>query len=56
MPKVKGKSITRNHFEKIDNDRAKCKLCAKVIKVGGGTSNMLAHIKRNHPQATVEVD
>lgn len=56
MPKVKGKSITRNYFEKIDNDSAKCKQCAKVIKVGGGTSNMLAHIKRNHPQATVEVD
>ncbi|CAG4995315.1 unnamed protein product [Parnassius apollo] len=56
MPKVKSKSITRNYFEKIDNVSAKCKLCAKVIKVGGGTSNMLAHIKRNHPQATVEVD
>lgn len=56
MPKVKGKSITRNYFEKIDTVSAKCKLCNKVIKVGGGTSNMLAHIKRNHPQATVEVD
>lgn len=56
MPKVKGKSVTRNYFEKIDNLSSKCKLCAQVIKVGGGTSNMLAHIKRNHPQATVEMD
>ncbi|CAK1580992.1 unnamed protein product [Parnassius mnemosyne] len=55
MPKVKGKSITRNHFEKIDNDTAKCKLCEKIIKVGGGTSNMFAHLKRHHPQATVEM-
>lgn len=56
MPKVKSKSITRNYFEKIDNVSAKCTLCAKEIKVGGGTSNMLAHLKRNHPQATVEVN
>lgn len=55
MPKVKGKSITRNHFEKINNDTAKCKLCEKIIKVGGGTSNMLAHLKRSHPQATLDV-
>lgn len=56
MPKLKQKSITRNHFEKVDNETSKCKLCGKNIKVGGGTSNMLAHLKRNHPQATVPVN
>ncbi|CAG4947833.1 unnamed protein product [Parnassius apollo] len=56
MPKVKGKSLTRNHFEKLNNDSAKCQLCGKIIKVGGGTSNMLAHLKRSHPQATVPVN
>ncbi|CAG5030293.1 unnamed protein product [Parnassius apollo] len=31
-------------------------LYGKIIRVGGGTSNMLAHLKRSHPQATVPVN
>lgn len=40
MPKAKG--VTRNYLEKLSNDSSMCKLCQKIIKIGGGTSNMLA--------------
>lgn len=53
---IKGKSITRNRFEKSHNDTAKSKLCQRIIMVCGGTPNMLAHFKRSHRQTTAEVD
>lgn len=48
MPKVQSK--TKGHFEKVDgdNEKVKCKLCSAVLSTGGGTSNMLSHLKRKH--------
>lgn len=50
MPKVKT-SKTKDHFDKVDDSSVKCKLCSKILKTGGGTSNMLSHLSRLHPQA-----
>lgn len=48
MPKVQSK--TKGHFEKVDGGEKKvqCKLCSAVLSTGGGTSNMLSHLKRKH--------
>lgn len=53
MPKVK-KSLTKDHFDKVDEKLVKCKVCGKILKTGGGTSNMLSHLTRKHPQAILE--
>lgn len=47
-------SKTKDHFDKVDEQSVKCKLCNKVLKTGGGTSNMLSHLTRKHPQANKE--
>lgn len=48
MPKAQSK--TRHHFEKNDGLKSKvrCKLCSVVLSTGGGTSNMLSHLKKKH--------
>lgn len=49
MPKAQSKS--RGYFDRIDGEsnKVRCKLCSFVLTTGGGTSNMLAHLKRKHP-------
>lgn len=48
MPKVQSK--TRGHFDKVDESgtKVRCKICSVVLTTGGGTSNMLSHLKRKH--------
>lgn len=49
MPKVKSK--TKDHFDKVNDAKVKCKLCQKILSVTGGeTSNMLSHLTRMHPK------
>uniref|UniRef100_A0A2H1X2G2 SFRICE_015994 n=1 Tax=Spodoptera frugiperda TaxID=7108 RepID=A0A2H1X2G2_SPOFR len=36
------------YFEKIDNSRARCRTCAKIIKTSGNTSNLKAHVNKMH--------
>ncbi|XP_026484617.2 E3 SUMO-protein ligase ZBED1-like [Vanessa tameamea] len=50
MPKVQSK--TRGQFDKVDESgtKVRCKLCSAVLTTGGGTSNMLSHLKRKHSE------
>lgn len=34
---------------KVDNSTGYCKECKASVKLGGGTSNLNAHIRRHHP-------
>lgn len=52
---VKGKAAIWQFFRlrskngKLDNSTAFCSDCKASVKLGGGTSNMTAHIRRHHP-------
>ncbi|CAK1547969.1 unnamed protein product [Leptosia nina] len=49
------KSIVWKYFEKIDEKSARCKLCQKIVKTAGNTSNTMAHIKNVHKAVYLEV-
>lgn len=42
------KSIVWNYFKKEDNVSARCKLCTKILKHSGNTTNLMQHLKRMH--------
>lgn len=42
------KSIVWDYFKKVDNISARCKLCTKMLKHGGNTTNLMQHLKRKH--------
>jgi len=42
------KSKVWAHFIKINDKRAKCKLCNTEIASSGGTTNMSTHLRRHH--------
>nr|CAH7744241.1 unnamed protein product [Callosobruchus chinensis] len=50
MPKH-NPSVAKEHFVPVrsQSSSVECKHCKKVLKTGGGTSNMLAHLRRAHP-------
>lgn len=42
------------YFDKINKIEAKCKLCLKTLKTGGGTTNLKNHLKMKHPKFGTE--
>lgn len=42
------RSALWKHFIKLTKDTAKCKLCDKILKSSGNTSNLHAHLKQKH--------
>ncbi|XP_017474101.1 PREDICTED: zinc finger BED domain-containing protein 4-like [Rhagoletis zephyria] len=47
-------STVWKYADKIDKTSAKCKICFKVYKFCGNTSNMMKHLKASHPHLTFE--
>lgn len=46
---MSGKSEVWKHFEKVDRDHAKCKICGKPIGCkGSSTSSLSKHLKQKH--------
>merc|ERR1712079_960354 len=55
-PKLHGKAIIHQLYEKHDNDRAKCKLCFKVFNTKrGNTTTMRRHAASKHPEEWLEL-
>ena len=55
-PKLHGKAIIHQLYEKHDNDRAKCKLCFKVFNTKrGNTTTMRRHAASKHPEEWSEL-
>lgn len=50
MPSNKVKSKVWQYFKKGDNSLASCKICNKVLKTSGNTSNLRGHIEKVHSQ------
>lgn len=42
------KSAVWKYFTKHDNISARCKLCTKILKHGGNTTNLMQHLHRKH--------
>lgn len=38
-----------SYFKKTDKQYAKCRICGKIYKTSGNTSNLFDHLKRAHP-------
>ncbi|CAH0562783.1 unnamed protein product [Brassicogethes aeneus] len=49
------KSSVWRYFTKTETTKAKCKLCCKTLKTGGGTSNLKQHLIHKHPKIEDEV-
>lgn len=49
------KSIVWKYYEKNDEKTARCKLCQKIVKTAGNTSNAMAHIKNIHKAVYLEI-
>ena len=55
-PKLHGKAIIHQLYEKHDDDRAKCKLCFKVFNTKrGNTTTMRRHAASKHPEEWSEL-
>lgn len=54
MPPKK-KSQVWKYYDKIDDNKSKCKLCQKVIKCTGNTTNLFGHIRNVHKAAYIEI-
>lgn len=52
MPPKKKHSDAWKYFELVENNDkvARCKVCDRTYAKGGETSNLLDHLKRNHPR------
>lgn len=51
----KKKSLVWKFYEKIDDNKSKCKLCQKIIKCTGNTTNLFGHIRNVHKAAYMEI-
>lgn len=51
----KKKSLVWKFYEKIDDSKSKCKLCQKIIKCTGNTTNLFGHIRNVHKAAYMEI-
>jgi len=40
------------HFDKINKQSAKCKMCGKVCSTAGNTSNLHSHLKNIHRESS----
>ena len=55
LRRSRSKSVVWNHFEKINPQQAKCKLCGKVFALKySNTSGILRHLKSSHTQIPLE--
>lgn len=45
---VRKPSFVWNYFVKESNSSSKCKLCNKVIRTSGNTTNLMAHLRLKH--------
>lgn len=44
------RSETWNHFSELDNSKAKCGYCSKILSTAGGSfGNLNRHLKTVHP-------
>jgi len=41
-------SFIWQHFDKINKYEAKCKICKKIYKTSGNTSNLRIHLEKLH--------
>ncbi|KAL7725412.1 hypothetical protein ACLKA6_001872 [Drosophila palustris] len=56
MPKITYKQAKIwSSFDKVDSLTARCKLCKRIVKTAGNTSNMAAHMKNNHKSVVVDI-
>jgi len=44
----KSKSEVWKYFEKKNNGNAMCKVCGKLLRTSGNTSNLMGHLKKVH--------
>ncbi|CAG9830093.1 unnamed protein product [Diabrotica balteata] len=44
------KSFVWNLFSKRSTNEAQCSICLKILKTGGGTTNLRQHLKNKHPK------
>lgn len=51
----KKKSLVWKFYEKIDENKSKCKICQKVIKSTGNTTNLIGHTRNIHKAAYMEI-
>ncbi|CAG5031663.1 unnamed protein product [Parnassius apollo] len=51
----KKKSLVWKFYDRIDDNKSKCKLCQKVIKCTGNTTNLFGHIRNIHKAAYIEI-
>lgn len=51
----KKKSLVWKFYEKICDNKSKCKLCQKIIKCTGNTTNLFGHIRNVHKAAYMEI-
>lgn len=43
-----------NHFSELDNSKAKCGYCSKILSIAGGSfGNLQRHIKTVHPAVLI---
>ncbi|XP_075213813.1 E3 SUMO-protein ligase ZBED1-like [Lycorma delicatula] len=51
----KKKSLVWKFYDRIDDNKSKCKLCQIVIKCTGNTTNLFGHIRNVHKAAYIEI-
>lgn len=56
MPPIRGKSSAIwNHFTQVNNEKAKCGHCSRLLSYSGGTiSNLKRHMDAIHPTIPLE--
>ncbi|KAL7725349.1 hypothetical protein ACLKA6_009766 [Drosophila palustris] len=54
-PLADPKSNPLKLWEAMDSLTARCKLCKRIVKTAGNTSNMAAHMKNNHKSVVVDI-
>lgn len=50
----KAKSEVWNNFEKVEQNKVKCKLCEAMLSYSGSTGTMLNHLKLKHSHVTTK--
>ncbi|CAH1714707.1 unnamed protein product [Aphis gossypii] len=49
----KPKSEVWKYFDKKMNGNAMCKVCGKILRTSGNTSNLMGHLKKMHKLPSV---
>ena len=48
--KRKRRSVVWKSFQELDENKAQCQMCLKIVGINGHTNNMLTHLKKDHPK------